>query len=83
MWLEEPKNGSWLVILDDYTENLEPDQTREVDPSYHHLPPTITHGRLIITTSHRVTAFKLIGTYDTCFMIPQLHKTDVCRILRK
>jgi hypothetical protein len=25
MWLKEPKNGSWLVILDDYTENLEPD----------------------------------------------------------
>jgi hypothetical protein len=83
MWLEEPKNGSWLVILDDYTENLEPDQTREIDPSSRHLPPAIAHGRLIITTCNRVTAFKIIGTSDACFMIPQLHEADACSILRK
>jgi tetratricopeptide (TPR) repeat protein len=83
-WLNEPKNGSWLMIMDEFTEPVEQDGSTGLEASAHYLASTRSHGHLVITTSNQATALKLMGGTDAlCFEVPPLLKEDACDLLRR
>lgn len=82
-WLEEPKNGTWLMIMDDFTELPEQDESTGLEVSTHSLLSTRRHGALIITTGNQATALKLMdGTNALCFEVQPLLERDSCKLLR-
>ncbi|KAH8676801.1 hypothetical protein BGZ60DRAFT_266414 [Tricladium varicosporioides] len=81
-WLEEPENGSWLVIFDDFIESTEEDGLADSEIAPHPLPLALSHGRVIITTCHRATALKLTNFSEhLCFDIPMMLEEEACELL--
>jgi hypothetical protein len=90
-WLEDPENGTWLVVLDDVdNSDIERDttelQTTNKNSTYNasarFLPRPVSHGYMLITTGDSDLALQLVKRTDLLFKIPRLSTTEACELLR-
>ena len=92
-WLEDEKNGSWLIILDnaDDSETLLQPRSNNAESggntagpkrSLLSVIPEKSHGKVLITSRDRIAAYNLVGDYDNLVKVDPMSVSESLSLLR-
>lgn len=82
LWLEDPANGPWLVVFDDFAAEVIYGDPENGSASLYHLPRTASHGYVIVTARSHSTA-ALIAPKALYREVPILTEIEACELLKR
>lgn len=89
-WLDNERNGPWLLILDNADDSgflLKPWEAASSDASansqraLHGYIPRKSHGAMLVTSRNRTAAYDLIGNYDQLIKLDPMNMDDSLTLL--
>jgi tetratricopeptide (TPR) repeat protein len=92
-WLEDNRNGSWLMILDNADDSqlfLQPlsknedsgSNTANFKRSLLSFIPQVSHGKVLITSRDRTAAYDLVGNHDNLVKVDPMNVSESLSLLK-